>query len=236
MFANWSNFLIVLMNMLMISADGFASTEVFYPVLPEQVPSGLEYKAIQPQVENAQLFAGKSIGILVANGVEESEITFPYEYLKKRGAQVDIIVPSWSKEGVVAVRYLKPTLWIKADATFANAANKNYDLLVLTGGAWNAQVVRSDADAIHLVKHHFASHKPIAAICAGSSILIDAGLAKGRSLTGSPVVAIDLKNAGAQYVNQALVLSENMVTSRSPDDLESFVQGLKILLTADSNQ
>jgi protease I len=170
------------------------------------------------------------VAILASNGVEESEITFPYEYLKNLGAKVEIIVPSWTKEGIVASKYLKPTLWVKADATFTEATVRKYDLLVLTGGAWNSQVVRSDAEALRLIKQHYQNKGPIAAICAGSIVLVDAGLSKNQTMTGSPIVRIDLENSGAHYLDQPLVISENIATSRSPNDLEYFVTGIKTLL------
>ena len=110
------------------------------------------------------LFSGKHVAILASHGVEESEITFPYEYLISRGAQVDILVPSWASDGITAVRYLKPTLWVKATGTFKQAIGVRYDLLVLTGGAWNAQVVRSDSDAVTLISEHYKQGFPICSV------------------------------------------------------------------------
>lgn len=207
-----------------------AYADTFAPVRDDQVPSGIAYDVRQPAVEDPQLFAGKKVAILASHGVEESEIVFPYEYLVKRGADVEIIVPEWTREGVVAAQFLKPTLFVRGTRTFKEAQTESYDLVVLTGGAWNAQVVRSDAEAIKLVKAHYQSNLPLAAICAGTTVLIDAKIAQGTRLTGSPVVRPDLINAGALYVDQAAVRDGNLLTSRSPNDLVQFVNGLKDLL------
>lgn len=211
------------------------SQDVFSPVTDAQVPSGIESTAKQPPVEDPNLFKGKHVAILASHGVEESEITYPYEFLIRRGATVDILVPEWTKEGVVASKFLYPTLFVKASGTFQEGLENDYDLMILTGGAWNAQVVRSDGQALELVSKHFQSGRALAAICAGSSVLINVGIAKGRTLTGSPVLRTDLENSGAHYIDRAKVISGNLLTSRSPDDLPEFVEGLRQLLTARGN-
>ncbi|MBK7962029.1 MAG: DJ-1/PfpI family protein [Bdellovibrionales bacterium] len=209
--------------------------DIFSPVKDTQVPSGLEYPVKQPTITDPNLFKGKHVAILASHGVEESEITYPYEFLIRRGATVDILVPEWTKEGIVASKFLKPTLFVKASSTFNEAMAKNYDLLILTGGAWNAQVVRSDSQALDLVSKHFHRGRALAAICAGSSILINAGISKGRTLTGSPVIRTDLENSGAHYIDQAKVINGNLLTSRSPNDLPEFVEGLQQLLSTDEH-
>ena len=215
---------------LLVATTQFAHADTFEPISPEQVPSGMTYSVTQPPVEDPRLFAGKHVAILASHGVEESEITFPYRYLTDRGAQVDILVPEWTPTGVTAVQFLKPTLWVKATGTFKQGMTQSYDLMVLTGGAWNAQVVRTDNDALELIKAHYGAGRPLAAICAGTAVLINAGIAKDHLMTGSPVFATDLANAGAHYVDQSLVISQNLATSRSPNDLPDFVTGLRRLL------
>jgi protease I len=206
------------------------SGSIFSQINSQQIPQGTPPKVQQPPVESSQLFQGKRVAILASHGVEESEIVFPYMYLSQRGAQVDILVPDWTPEGIVASRFLMPSLFVKATGTFSQGLQVKYDLLVLTGGAWNAQVVRSDDKALNLVRAQYQKGLPLAAICAGSSILINAGLTRGNKLTGSPVIKQDLINAGANYQNIPLVIDRKLVTSRSPDDLGYFVQGLKYLL------
>jgi protease I len=215
---------------LVALSSTWAFAEVFSPVRPDQVPSGLTYRVDQPAIESPVEFEGKRVAVLASHGVEESEILYPFTYLVNRGAQVDVVVPDWTAEGVVASQFLKPTLFVKGSQTFRSAQAIEYDLVVLTGGAWNAQVVRSDAEAIKLVTAHYEAGRPLAAICAGTAVLINAGIAKGQRLTGSPVVAPDLVNAGATFIDEPVVYGENLVTSRSPNDLPEFVKGLKQLL------
>lgn len=207
-----------------------AKADIFSPVNAQQVPRGTPPKVTQPRVEDPNMFRGKTVAILASHGVEESEIRFPYNYLVARGANVEVLVPSWTANGITASQFLMPSVFVKASATFKQALSRKYDLIVLTGGAWNAQVVRSDSEALTLIRNHYRARGPIAAICAGTSVLIDAGLARGLTMTGSPVVRPDLKNAGANYLDQPLVADKGIITSRSPDDLEYFVTGLRKIL------
>lgn len=207
-----------------------SQADVFSPINAQQIPRGTPPKVTQPPVENPNLFRGQSVAILASHGVEESEIRFPYTYLVSRGAHVDILVPSWTPQGITASQFLMPSLFVKATGTFQQALRKKYDLIILTGGAWNAQVVRSDNEALTLIRNHYQNRGPIAAICAGTSVLINAGLAKGLMMTGSPVVRLDLQNAGAVYQDKPLVTNKGIATSRSPDDLEYFVVGIRQLL------
>lgn len=185
----------------------------------------------QPRVEDPQLFRGKTVAILASHGVEESEITFPYRYLLDRGAKVDILVPGWTPEGIITSRFLKPSLFVKASGTFAKPASARYDLIVLTGGAWNAQVVRTDNDALELVRRQYQSGGRLAAICAGTTVLINAGLAEGLTMTGSPPVRLDLENAGADYHDVPAILSGQILTGRAPNDLVEFVERIREQLT-----
>ena len=210
----------------LFSTLAMAQHSVFSPVNFKDVPAGLSYTAIQPSVNDPEQFKGKRVAIIAAHGVQESELTFPYQFLKARGASVDIVAPSWSEGRVLLVQYLKPTLWIKASETFQSASKKDYDLIVLTGGAWNSTVVRSDAQALQLIRAHFALGKPLAAICSASQILIDAGIAKDRNLTGTSSVKIDLIHAGANYVDKPVVIDNHLITSRNPDDLVAFVTAI----------
>jgi len=211
-------------------ASPLLADNVLSPIKESQIPAGDPYAVTQPAVESPNLLKGKKVAIVVSHGVEETEMSFPYTYLTQRGAEVEVLVPSWTPTGVTAVAFLKPTLWVKASGTFAQGLDRNYDLVVLLGGAWNAQVVRSDSDALKLVRRQYDAGLPLAAICAGTSVLIDAGIAKDTRLTGSPTVKIDLINAGARFVNEAAVVDRNLLTSRDPNDLPAFVQGIKAQL------
>ncbi|MCX6116173.1 MAG: DJ-1/PfpI family protein [Proteobacteria bacterium] len=207
-----------------------AQESVFSKLDPKDIPAGLEYHANQPPVGDPQQFKGKRIAILAAHGVQESELVFPYEFLKARGATIDIVSPAWTDGRVVMVQYLKPIQWVNSTESFQSAALRNYDLMVLTGGAWNSTVVRSDTDALILIRNHFAKGKALAAICSGAQILIDSGIAKDRNLTGTHSVKVDLINAGATYLDKPVVVDDQLITSRNPDDLIPFVEAIAEIL------
>lgn len=196
---------------------------VFTPVTRMDAPAGIVYDVKQVPVTNRSEFSGKKVAILAAHGVQESELTYPYEYLKARGAKVDILIPSWSEGKVLGVSYLKPTLWIKGTATFTQGLNQDYDLIILTGGSWNSNVVRKDADALKLISEQNRKGGLIAAICSGSQILIDAKLARNTRLTGTESIAIDLKNAGSIYLAQPAVVDRNIITGRGPVEVKEFM-------------
>lgn len=198
----------------------------FRPAMPWDAPAGLEYNVAQPRVHNAEAFKGKKVAILVSHGVQESEITYPYEYLTKRGAQVEILSPAWTNNKVLGVKYLRPTIWIKTDNSFQNKVDEKYDLVVLTGGAWNSGVVRIDDNALRLIKNNFNQGSLIAAICAGSQILINADLSNETYLTGTGSVKIDLLNAGANFIDKPAVIDGNIITARGPADVLEFMQAI----------
>lgn len=209
-----------------IAGSMVATAATFTPALPADVPAGLGYDTTQPPVNDPEAFAGKRVAILAAHGVQASEIQYPYEYLTARGASVDIVAPSWSEGRVLVVEYVRPTLWVSVDKTFEQAATEEYDLILLTGGAWNSTVVRNDQAALSLVQRHYEAGRLLASICSAAQVLINAGIAKDTELTGTPTVRLDLENAGARYLDQAVVVSGNLITSRSPDDLLPFVTAI----------
>lgn len=215
---------------LVLSAGGVDASSLFSPIQDSQVPSGMAYDIHLPVARDPLQFQGKRVAILASHGVEESEIVFPVEYLEQRGATVEVLVPEWSKEGIIASQFLKPSLFVKGTKTFAEGIGTDYDLVVLTGGAWNVQVVRNDKAAIDLVKSQVSKNRPLAAICAGTTVLINAGLAQNLVMTGSPAVRIDLENAGAHYIDQATVVAGKILTSRTPNDLPEFVQAFDRLI------
>lgn len=196
---------------------------IFTPVTRMDAPAGITYDVKQVPVTNPHEFAGKSVAILAAHGVQESELTYPYEYLKARGAKVEILIPPWSEGKILGVSYMKPTLWIKGSATFAQGLIKDYDLIILTGGSWNSNVVRKDPDALKLIVQQNQKRGLIAAICSGSQILIDAKLARNTRLTGTESIAIDLKNAGGTYLALPAVVDGNIITGRGPAEVKEFM-------------
>lgn len=213
------------LSLLALSTLTLSTTQAaqFVPAAPSDAPAGLTYNVQQPPVQNSEELAGKRVAILSAHGVQESELKYPYDYLEARGAKVEIVVPSWSSDKILAVSYLRPTLWVTADHTFEQALKNKYDLIILTGGAWNSTVVRKDDFALKLIKQNFKSGVPIAAICSGVQILIDADLATGVQLTGTGSIKTDLINAGAVYQDVPAMTDGKIITGRGPADALEFM-------------
>lgn len=175
--------------------------------------------------------SGKKIAFIATNGVEEPELTEPWAAVREAGATPVLL--SGEKGKITAMK----GDWEHADsydvdATLAEADAADFDAVVLPGGTLNADTMRLDAQARRLVQEFDAAQKPIAAICHAPWILIDAGLVKGRTLTSFESVAIDLRHAGAQWVDEEVVVDSNLITSRNPGDLAAFSREL-IRLTAD---
>lgn len=168
----------------------------------------------------AQNLNGKKIAILVDNGFEEIELTSPKQALEEVGAQTFIVSP---QDGTV--KAWAHTDWgqkYPVDIPLQQAKADDYDALLLPGGVMNPDKLRMNPTAVQLVKDFFTAGKPVAAICHGPWTLIEAGVVKGRTLTSYPSIQTDLKNAGANWVDQEVVVDHGLVTSRRPRDLEAF--------------
>lgn len=163
---------------------------------------------------------GVRVAILVDNGFERVELTEPRKALDDAGAETKIISPQ-EKE----VRAWESKEWgdkypveQKLDETQPN----NFDALLLPGGVMNPDHLRMNSQAVSFVKAFVDSGKPIAAICHGPWTLIEAGAVKGRKITSWPSLKTDLKNAGAEWTDQEVVVDRNLVSSRKPDDIPAF--------------
>jgi protease I len=164
--------------------------------------------------------SNKKVAILVADGFEEVEFTKPMEALQNAGATVEVVS---LKEGSVKAWAEKD--WGKeypVDLTVAEANAKDYDALVLPGGVMNPDHLRENQDAVNFVAGFFDDSKPIAAICHGPWTLIETGELKGRRVTSYPSLKTDLINAGAEWVDEEVVVDNGLVTSRTPKDLPAF--------------
>jgi len=163
---------------------------------------------------------GKRIAILVTDGFEQSEMTDPRAALDAEGAKTTLIAPKAGK-----VKGWKDLDWgdtFDVDRVLADARESDYDALLLPGGVMNPDKLRLETHAIALVRSFFDAGKPVAAICHGPWLLIDAGVAQGRRLTSWPSIRIDLANAGARVEDSAVVVDRNLVTSRKPEDIPAF--------------
>ncbi|HEX6291508.1 MAG TPA: type 1 glutamine amidotransferase domain-containing protein [Herpetosiphonaceae bacterium] len=167
-----------------------------------------------------QQLNGKKVAILVADGFEQVELTEPKKALEQAGAQTQIVSPVSGQ-----VKGWQHTEWgeqFPVDVPLSQANPDDYDALLLPGGVMNPDKLRRNQQALEFVRSFFAAGKPVAAICHGPWTLIDAGLVKGRTLTSYESIQMDLKNAGAQWVDQEVVVDQGLVTSRKPDDIPAF--------------
>ncbi len=163
---------------------------------------------------------GCSVAVLATDGVEQVELQQPVQALRDAGAQVQVISP---KSGTLqGFNHLDKGDAITVDLPLAQADPAKYQALLLPGGVANPDLLRLEPKAIEFVRHFVQSGKPIAAICHGPWTLIDAGGAKGRRMTSWPSLQADLRNAGAEWVDQEVVTDQGLVTSRKPADIPAF--------------
>ena len=168
---------------------------------------------------------GKKIAFAVAKeGIEQIELTSPWEAVRDAGGQPVLV--SVEKGQVQAFNHFDKADTFDVDDTFAAADATSYDGLVLPGGVGNPDALRTDADAVAFVKAFFDADKPVAAICHAPWSLVEADVVRGRTLTSWPSLQTDLRNAGASWKDEEVVVDGNLVTSRKPDDLPAFTTAL----------
>lgn len=168
--------------------------------------------------------SGKKIAILATDGFEQVELTEPRKALDEAGAQTVVIAP---KEGEIKGWNTKE--WgesVSVDQTLEQASPEEFDALVLPGGVMNPDHLRMNSDAVDFVRDFAETGKPIAAICHGPWMLVEAGLVQGKTMTSWPSLHTDLANAGANWVDQEVVSDGQFITSRKPDDIPAFSRRL----------
>jgi protease I len=160
------------------------------------------------------------IALLLDNDFEDSEFRVPFDRLRQAGHEVEVL-------GVErdTVKGKRGDEKVQIDALIAERSPDQYDALVIPGG-FSPDHLRTDGDAVAFVKRFAAQDKPLAAVCHGPQLLIEAGVVKGRKLTSWPSVRTDLRNAGAEWVDREVVVDRQLITSRKPDDLEAFSTAL----------
>jgi len=164
---------------------------------------------------------GKKIAFLTANeGVEQIELTEPLRAVREAGADAELLAPEAGE--VQAFNHLDKADTFDVDRPVGEADASEYDGLVLPGGVANPDQLRTKPEALEFVRGFFAAGKPVGVICHGPWTLINAGVAEGRTLTSWPSLETDLRNAGANWVDEEVHVDQGLVTSRKPDDLDAF--------------
>jgi protease I len=162
--------------------------------------------------------------IMATDGFEESELFGPREILMAKGAEVRLASPSLTP--IQATVHDDPGKTIRPDLVIEDARFEDYDALLLPGGVRNPDALRTDQAAVALIKAFADGGKPVAAICHGPWLLVEADVVRGKRVTSWPSIRTDLRNAGADVVDQAAVTDGNIVTSRRPDDVPAFTEAL----------
>jgi len=164
---------------------------------------------------------GKKIAFLMSNeGAEQVELTEPLKAVREAGAEAELLAPEAGE--IQAFNHLDKGDTFDVDRPVGEADASEYDGLVLPGGVANPDQLRTKDEALEFVRGFFEAGKPVGVICHGPWTLIDAGVAKGRTLTSWPSLQTDLRNAGAEWVDEEVHVDQGLVSSRKPDDLEAF--------------
>jgi protease I len=170
------------------------------------------------------MITGKKVAILVAEGFEQVEMTGPRKALEEAGAETAIVSPA--KDEVQGWNHFDKGDRFNVDVELDEAKADEFDALLLPGGVANPDQLRGMPKAVQFVKGFVDSGKPIGVICHGPWTLIEAGAAKGRTMTSWPTLKTDLTNAGAKWVDQEVVVDRGIVSSRKPDDIRAFSRKL----------
>jgi protease I len=163
---------------------------------------------------------GKRIAILATDGVEQVELTKPREALEAEGATTELV--SLEAGEIQGFEHLDHADKLPVDKTVTDVSADDYDGILIPGGVANGDFLRADEDAVQLVAAFADQHKPIASICHGPWILVEAGIVKGRTVTSWPSLQTDIRNAGGTWVDEEVHVDQGLVTSRKPDDIPAF--------------
>lgn len=172
----------------------------------------------------AKQLEGTTVAIVATNGFEQVELTQPRSALETAGATTHVVAPDAG-----SIRGWDHTDWgddVDVDRTLDEADPDDYDALFLPGGVLNPDKLRMNDGAISFIRHFFDNGKPVAAICHGPQALINAEVVEGRRLTSYPSVRKDLENAGADWIDQEVVVDNGLITSRNPDDIPAFNEAI----------
>lgn len=168
----------------------------------------------------SQKLLHKRIAILAADGFEQVELEKPKQALEEAGATVSIVSPAGEK--IQGMHHADKGDQFEVDLLLKHAKPEEFDALLIPGGLMNPDTLRSTPEALAFTRAFFDAGKPVAAICHGPWVLIDAGVVGGRTLTSWEAIQTDVKNAGGKWVNEEVVVDNGLVTSRKPSDIPAF--------------
>jgi protease I len=168
----------------------------------------------------ADKLSGKKVAILAADGFEEVELTKPRKALDDAGAKTSVVSIKSGK--IQGMNHADKGATVAVDLALEDARPAEFDALLIPGGLMNPDTLRSTDEALEFVRHFFRQGKPVAAICHAAWVLIDAEVVSGRTITSWPAIKTDVRNAGATWVDQDVVVDNGLVTSRKPDDIPAF--------------
>ena len=166
----------------------------------------------------------KRVMIIATDGFEQSELEGPRDRLEQAGFETEVVAPDDGE-----IKGWRHTDWgtpVKVDLTLEEVEAADYDALLLPGGQINPDKLRLEPKAVQLVREFDAAGKPIAAICHGPWLLVEADVVRGRTVTGWPSIRTDLRNAGGNVVDAEVACDDNLITSRKPDDIPAFSDAL----------
>jgi protease I len=167
-----------------------------------------------------QKLKGKTVAILAADMFERVELEQPKQALEDAGAKTEIV--SIHEGEIQGFDHFDPAKKIKVDKTVEEISVGDYDALLIPGGVGNPDQLRGDENAVGFVREFVESRKPLAVICHGPWVLVEAGVVRGRTLTSWPTLRTDIENAGGTWVDKEVVVDDGIVTSRKPDDIPAF--------------
>src|ERR671926_1564116 len=168
----------------------------------------------------ANKLEGKKVAILAADMFERVELEEPRKALEAAGATTEVL--SIHDGEIHGFDHFEPASTVKVDRTVEEISVDDYDALLIPGGVGNPDQLRGDENAVAFVREFARAKKPIAVICHGPWVLVEAGVARGRTLTSWPTLQTDIRNAGGNWVDEEVVVDDGLVSSRRPDDLPAF--------------
>jgi protease I len=167
-----------------------------------------------------QKLAGKKVAVLAADMFERVELEEPRKALEEAGAQTEVV--SIHDGEIKGFDHFEPVSTVKVDRTVEEVSVDDYDALLIPGGVGNPDQLRGDENAVAFVRAFAEAGKPMAVICHGPWVLVEAGVVRGKKVTSWPTLQTDIRNAGGEWVDEQVVVTEGIVTSRKPDDIPAF--------------